>query len=303
MTQILAEIILDSITTGGSRLTTWKLTYPRFIHSELLTHRVFSKNSASSRAIPMPKFRQRIELLPAIPVHWGANEKGMQAFNEIADSQKAVDWWIAARDSALQFHLQGEALGLHKQIVNRIIEPWMMIVVILSGTNFANFFSLRNHDDAEPNIRLLASGMKDAYLSSLPRMLAVGDWHLPMIQDSDWPIIMSMTNDEEEQMIIAKKVSAGRCARVSYLTHDGRRDLGEDIKLHDRLVASVPLHASPTEHQAMAMGDRKWYANFEGWRQYRSFLPFEKGPDTENRCDRCGIWDGNHVRSCPNILG
>jgi hypothetical protein len=299
MTQILAEIVLDSITDGGSRLTTWKLTYPRFIHSELLTHRVFSKNSASSRAIPMKKFRDRVELMPAIPIHWGANEKGMQAFNEIVDSQRAVDWWIACRDAALKFHIQGEEIGLHKQIVNRVLEPWMMIVVILTGTDFANFFHLRDHKDAEPNIHMLANEMWNEYRRSLPNIVPVGGWHLPMIQEIDWGKIEELAKDENEKMEIAKKVSTGRCARVSYLTFDGQRDLQEDIRLHDKLLSSAPLHASPSEHQALAVGGRERWANFEGWRQYRSFLPFEKGPVTEDRCSRCGLWGGEHVLMCP----
>ncbi len=321
--EITARILQDSITEGGSRLTTWELTYPRFVHAEFMTHRALSRNSASSRAIPAAKLRQRVLDLTATPVHWGANQKGMQAHGEIEDTATAENWWLRGRDLMVQHHEEGERLGLHKQIVNRVIEPWMMITVICSFTDGANFFSLRDHGAAEHNIARLALLMRDLYFDTLPAELPLGAWHMPLLREDDHVEARKLApndyatfldgneddifqkHDEATTLEVLKKVSTGRCARVSYLTHDGRRDLLEDIKLHDQLAATAtlgadPMHASPFEHVAVAVGNRERHGNFEGWKQYRKFFPKENGPDTSVRCTRCGRWGGLHVRGCPN---
>lgn len=298
-----AEIIADSITEGACRLVTWELTYPRMVHAELMTHRVFSRNSASSRAIPAKKLRERVLSAPVIPVHWGKNQAGMQADHEVADREKAEKWWRDGLEQMAQHHKLGEELGLHKQIVNRVIEPWMPITVIVSSTDHANWFHLRNHIDAEPNIRKLAELMWNVFHSHMPTRIPVGGWHLPYIDSTD---IEGASSTEE-----LLKISVGRCARVSYLTHNGVRDKAEDIALHDKLARTAsegvdPMHASPFEHQAMAMGSGasvgviRRYGNFEGWRQYRKDFEREAGPSTIDRCLNCGCWGGNHVKTCPN---
>lgn len=303
MSNILAKILLDSITDGGSRLTTWELTYPRFIHAEIMTHRAFSRNAASSRAIPTAKLRQRVLENPAVPLHWGANQKGMQADIEILDLPAAMAWWFRGRDMMLKHHEEGEKLGLHKQVVNRTIEPWMMITIICSFTDGANFFFLRNHKDAEPNFRKLTSIMFDEYMSRPPKYLAPGEWHLPMVDADDRDLAAVQPVDDPNDIL--KKISTGRCARVSYLTHDGRREHEEDIRLHDQLAATAslgadPMHASPFEHVAMAVGNRERIGNFEGWKQYRKFFPKENGPYVDTRCAGCGFWEsGRHVFGCP----
>lgn len=314
---IVAEINTDSITTGGCRLVTWELTYPRMVHAELMTHRAFSRNSASSRAIPAKKLRERIESAPVIPAHWGQNQKGMQADAEIADIKTAEHWWRAGLGMMAAHHQIGESLGLHKQIVNRIIEPWMPITVIVSATDHANWFHLRNHKDAEPNIQKLAALMWELFHEHLPTFIKPGGWHLPYIDSTDLQYAAST-----EELL---KISVGRCARVSYLTHDGVRDKAEDIALHDKLARTAsdgidPMHASPFEHQAQARGlepagsfglptgtrvdytATKRYGNFEGWRQYRKQFEHEAGPlaIAIHRCSSCGCWDGNHVTTCPN---
>ena len=323
MSNITAKILCDSITEGGSRLTTWELTYPRFIHAEIMTHRAFSRNAASSRAIPTAKLRQRVTDNPAVPLHWGANQKGMQADIEILDLPGALAWWFRGRDMMLKHHEEGEKLGLHKQVVNRVIEPWMMITIICSMTDHANFYHLRNHKDAEPNFRKLAQLMYDMFMGTPPTFVKPGDWHLPLIDESDHVAAAKLapneygtfldgnedeifqTSDWDKKMEILKKVSTGRCARVSYLTHDGRRDLLEDVRLHDQLAATAslgedPMHASPLEHPAMAVGGRERHGNFEGWKQYRKFFPKENGPSTATRCVGCGHWErGKHVLGCP----
>lgn len=302
-TNIRAKIVLDSITEGGSRLVTWEMTYPRMIHAEIMTHRAFSRNAASSRAIPTAKLRERVFLDSAVPVHWGANQKGMQANSEVADAAAAHEWWMRGRDLMLTHHEEGERLGLHKQIVNRVIEPWMMITIICSMTDHANFFHLRKHKDAEPNFQRLASIMWEQFTTHMPKFLDLGEWHLPMIDPEDRD--RAAVQEVDDPVSVLKKISTGRCARVSYLTHDGRRDFVEDVGLHDQLAATAtlgadPMHASPFEHPAQATGGRQRHGNFEGWKQYRKFFPKENGPFTAVRCAGCGFWErGQHVRGCP----
>lgn len=262
-----AKVICDSVNLQRSRLTTMELTYPRCIHSEFMTHRVFSRNSASSRAIPMEKMIERIAGTPFIPLHWGKNQKGMQAHEELTDDQRLVAFndWMFARDQCLNQARHLNDLGIHKQIGNRILEPWMWITVIASATNWENFFALRCHPDAEPHIQKLAYLVRNAYDLSTPRTLNWGDWHLPLVTNEE------LTSEDRDPIYWAQ-VSVGRCARVSYLTHAGIRDPEADIELYHRLMGQAPLHASPAEHQARAVSNisPRDISNFHPtWRQFR----------------------------------
>jgi thymidylate synthase ThyX len=258
------EIRADSQNLRWRRLTTMTLTYPRFVHCELLTHRVFSRNSASSRAIPIATMLQRVELNPVMPVWWGRNQAGMQADEELNDNEKqaAIAGWLAARDSALQHARYISSLGVHKQIVNRLLEPWMWITVVLSSTDWSNWFALRCHPKAQPELRRIADMMFEAYHSGPPpRRLDDGEWHLPFLEDRD------QVPEDKWQAI-----ATGRCARVSYLTHEGKRDFNKDIELHDKLKAEDPGHWSPFEHVAMADSKTTRSRNFRGFIQYRATL-------------------------------
>lgn len=260
--KISAKVIRDSIYIEGSRLTTFQLCYPRFIHSEVMTHRVFSRNASSSRAIPVAKMIEQARATPAMPVHWGKNMPGMQAREELFGSERdhAIELWLEAAQRAADVAEAMNNSGLHKQVVNRLLEPFQWIHVILTATEFDNFFELRAHEDAQPEIRVLAEEMLKAMDSSIPKVLQHGEWHLPYILQDDYMDIET-----------AKKCSAARCARVSYLTHDGKTPSKEkDIELFERLVGSRPIHASPTEHQATPlMSANQWSGNFRGWRQFR----------------------------------
>ena len=266
------KILKDSLAPCGKRLTTWQLTYPRFIHSELMTHRVFSRNSASSRAIPVNKLVEMIETDPVVPLHWGKNIPGMKANEEldIPLRLEAQRIWLEGRDNALATAKKLHAIGLHKQIANRVLEPWMFITVIVSATEFDNWFHLRNHRDAQPEIAWLARSMWAHYNNKPPTKLDEGQWHLPLV-----------TEEEEASIDIdtLKKVSTGRCARVSYLTHDGVRDIAKDVELHDKLIAGSrtgnPLHMSPFEHVAQALALPAPSGNFIGFGQYRKQIPGE----------------------------
>lgn len=267
------KIILDSVCNEtGKRITTFELTYPRFIHSELMTHRLFSRNSASSRAIPVKKMLDQIVNDPAIPKFWGKNQAGMQAAEELTGSalDAAKSAWLAARDEAVSFaeYLNGDGIGLHKQIANRITEPWMFITVLVTSTEWDNWYRLRDSEFAQPEIAWVARDMRRIHMESNPQVLRTHNWHLPFIDDKDrWDTIEY--GCEDLQLEALKKISAGRCARVSYLTHDGKRDVNEDIILAERLMKSG--HWSPFEHCAQALDrDETRVGNFLGWRQYRA---------------------------------
>lgn len=278
-------MICDSINPAGSRLTTMELSYPRCVHAEFMTHRMFSRNSASSRAIPVEKMLQRIKDDPFVPIHWGVNQKGMQA-NEEIDSYsqyEATAKWLLARDNAVKIAEELNALGLHKQIVNRIVEPWMWITVIVTGVDHAweNFFALRCHPAAEPHIQKLAYQAREVYDSSKPMSLQWGVKHLPFVYGNDMVELLGWCRWEkdiphDECAAALAKISVGRCARVSYLTHDGKRDPQADIDLHDRLVTAKPPHASPFEHVATAYEGSDVGGNFgQGWFQYRKQIEGE----------------------------
>lgn len=255
------RVELDSINTSGDRLTTFVISYPRFVHSEFLTHRTMSRNSSSSRAIPTEKLIEQVMTDPAMPVWWGKNQSGMQAREELdAKAQESTkkQWLIARNQAVSAAEYLREDLGLHKQITNRILEPWMWITVIISATTYENFFKLRCHPDAQPELRHIAEMMRRAYSESRPKKLPDGAWHTPFYrpeEDGDLSI---------QDMI---RVCVARCARVSYLTHDGKRDVAKDLELHDRLAESG--HWSPFEHVAQAMGTSIPSGNFQGWFQHR----------------------------------
>ena len=282
-----AKIVADSVSEVGDRLTTMEVTFPRMVLAEFNTHRVFSRNSASSRAIPVEKQLQRIMDDPFIPVWWGRNQSGMQANHELVghDLEQAKFQWLAARDSAVGHVQRLLELGLHKQITNRLLEPFMWHTVIVTATEWSNFFALRANPMAQPEIRVIAEMMRDVYGESEPVLVRDGEWHLPLIQPEERDGKFEFSEE-------ARKISAARCARVSYLTHDGKRDLEADLKLFDRLAGAG--HMSPFEHVAtpawhIEYGPEgfsgfvprskynisEWHGNFRGWKQLRKFLPNE----------------------------
>ena len=248
------KILADSINIAGNRLTTFELTYPRFIHSELLTHRVFSRNSASSRAIPVEKLIQRVIDDPVMPLRWGAARKGMVSGGDLRPEEFNARW-LQARNEMVIHARALAADGAHKTLPNRLLEPWMWITVLVTATEWDNFFTLRTAPDAEDHFRHLAVMMKNAYDASAPTLTTPGGWHLPLV------------NDDERMLSDSPRISAGRCARVSYLTHDGKRDPSADRNLCDQLIAN--RHMSPLEHPAMALGTSERVANFYGWKQLR----------------------------------
>lgn len=267
-----------------------------------MTHRVISRNASSSRAIPTAKLLEEVrsDALRAAPVFWGKNQPGMQAAEELSDTpykfhgdnideklsslQCAKDSW---RNAALDAAVHAETLlshGAHKQIVNRLLEPFSHINVIATATEWDNFFGLRLHKDAQPEMRVLALAMWEARKASTPKLLQPGEWHTPFVEHWDYnDCLHHDTRDEAEHtpMSLAIKVSVARCARVSYESFEtGKRStIEEDLALFERLKASG--HWSPFEHQATPIGpgagsNESWQCgNFRGWRQYRKMVPGE----------------------------
>lgn len=261
-----AKVILDSVAENGSRLTTMELEYPRFIHAEFMTHRAFSRNSASSRAIPVERFLNRVTTDPAMPIHYGANQKGMSADEELSyeDKLKCIYKIKGLMGEAVWVVKQLSNLGLHKQVANRYLEPWFHIKVICSATEWTNFFLLRCYKAAMPEMQALADAMLKAYVTSFPVKRTL---HCPYAPEA-WPT-------EEERI----KISVARCARVSYLTHDGNKPTVEsDMLLYDRLLEQQ--HLSPFEHVAFA-AENKYDSsgNFYGWRQYRENVIIRQAVD------------------------
>ena len=298
-----AKILLDSINPVGNRITSWILTYPRFFHSEIMTHRVFSRNAASSRAIPVKRMIDDIRQNCAMPIFWGKNQAGMQAKEElddiikrreivvspvgngldpykitVTDKHAAKHEWLAARDSAITHAEKMLELGVHKQIANRILEPFMHMTVIITGTEFENFFALRAHPDAQPEFQDLAYKMLDIYQLSEPNKLKAGEWHIPFgdkLDETRLTELYYQTAIPHEELKL--RISVARCARVSYLNFEGKDDYNKDIELSETLSSSG--HWSPFEHSAMALSTSEYSGNFKGWKQYRKTF------NEENRGD------------------
>lgn len=337
-----ASILADSISPQGHRITTALARYPRFVHAEHTRHRGFAFSVASSRALPPKALIEQVMTDPVLPVYWGKLAKGMGAKEELTGRQrdKAETRWLRARDAAVDsvqmlldlgrhhdddlWDDEDMGVGLSKELANRILEPWMWVTVVVTGTEAAweNFFWLRCHPDAQPEIRRAAELLEALYITSTPRTLRNGSWHMPFVREEDWTDADLLLHGEDPRspakrfeelngiQELLKKVSAARCARTSYLTHDGRRALTEDVGLYGRLLEGAdaepeqPMHLSPLEHVATPVPESAYidaekaqriasfagmhhlvdlphhmnkYGNLEGWLSLRHGIPGESG--------------------------
>lgn len=334
---ISAKIIADSKNEYGNRLTTFLLVMPRIVLAEFNTHRMISRNSASSRAIPFDRMIETIRKTPFIPIKWMKEHKGMQGTEFFTDAdlcninnevvqlhrtselstipQLLEEQWLAARDLAIVKAKTLSEIGLTKQIVNRLLEPWMYHTVIATASDWENFFALRAHEAAEIHMQDLAYKMLKEYNESEPKLLQVGEWHIPFGDkidntqlckaiDNVYPEI-SQGDDkskERDETINKIKIATARCARVSYtiVGEEGKSDNYEnDIKLHDRLAGMG--HWSPFEHCAQTMNDedhynltraanregftKGWLGNFQGFIQYRKTFKDENKSDSRVKND------------------
>ena len=286
------KVIEDSVSKHGDRLTTLQVEYPRFILPEMNTHRVFSRSYSSSRAIPVQKLIDEVRASPVMPVYWGKNKPGMQASEELTEEmieackQEWLEAAINAADSA-EYMLNW---GLHKQITNRILESFLNVRGVITATEWDNFFKLRIHPTAQPEICKLATLMKEAMNASTPKYLGDYEMHLPYVSDKERSTLLAVD---------LPKISAARCARASYNKHDGTNpSVEEDLELFNQLAKRPytdkrgqaytkedPVHLSPLEHQAepalynsfvwnpgqthIDVKGKPWSGNFKGWIQYR----------------------------------
>lgn len=282
---ISAKIVADSINESGNRITSLVIVIPRIVLAELNTHRALSKNSASSRAIPFKKMLNLVQEEPFIPLAFQKDHKGMQGteyFTEIADKNNCINMWLDARDKAVASAKELSEFGVTKQLCNRILEPFMMHTVLITGTEWENFMALRNHQDAEIHIQAAAVKILEAMNASNPKLLKEGEWHIPFGENLDYERISKM---HSENSIIPEKliyetmveIATARCARVSYLNFEGKDDYEADVKLHDQLLQSG--HMSPFEHCAQATSGDIISGNFVGWKQYRKVYAEENRKD------------------------
>ena len=292
---ISAKIVADSINSNGNRITTYELEYHRYIHGEVMTHRLFSRNAMSSRAVPVAKM---IEQSNTVPIHFGKNQAGMQADFEHEDIEAGKEFWEEAKHNAIETAANLTALGFHKQVVNRLLEPFQMMKIVLTATEFENFFWLRCDKDAQPEIQELAHLMFECREESEPELLKAGEWHTPYVEhfrasDGDALLEYHVANvavTAEEAIAI----SSSCCAQVSYRNIDNSFE--KAMKVYERLgVGSNKIHASPFEHVAKPVEffeephpadeyfmqdgvthvDRysnPWSGNFKGWVQHRQLL-------------------------------
>lgn len=293
-----ATILAHSVAPGIKPLVTMELYYPRaFVHEEFLTHRDLSRNASSSRATPITAFIDQVKADPAMPARWGKNGKGMQDHGEMtpAEAKLAERIWLSARDEALL--KVGEMLKLeatpHKQTTNLLLRPWEHITVVVTATEWANFFALRRHPDARPEFKELADLMWATMKASTPKELKHGEWHLPYIAKHELDAL-SATRPEKRDVALGNliKVSAARCARTSYKNHRGKvATFAEDVALYEEVLVAKN-HPSPLEHQCtpdtskvsfdptrkklLRMWDNpELHGNLVGYIQHRKTLPGE----------------------------
>ncbi len=299
---ISAAVVCDSVNANGVRMTTLELEYPRFILAELNTHRMLSKNSASSRAIPAQRMREFIKQQPATPTSWGRNQSGMSASTEL-DSETAEicqRLWQTALHTQCAYHSQLEYHQLHKQVANRLLEPWQMVKSVVSGTEWANLLYLRDHADAQPEFAELAKCIRSCINTSSPQLLLPGEWHLPYVDvvPGDNIRLQYCSNGEVIPLETARMISASCCAQVSYRRTD--TSIAKAQQIFYKLIESDPPHCSPVEHQATPMQNphgrgsyatnnthwesgvthmdaqcQLWSGNLRGWVQFRKLLPRE----------------------------
>lgn len=289
---ISVEIIKDSYNPEfSSRITTMILEYPRIIHSELMTHRLFSRNASSSRAIPVSKVIEQVRDNPAMPVRFGKNQAGMQDAGEhMPNLGKEI--WNDAMESAVQYALAFSENNFHKQVANRILEPYQFIRVCVTSTNWNNWFNLRNHPDADPTIHALAETMEKAMSESEPYRLMPGQWHLPFVKEQVNMHEQQFFDESDNEITLeqALMISASCAAQTSYRKLDNSLEKAEDI--YKKLIESKPCHASPVEHSCMAIAKQEnpmdyfkikgvthidrngipWSGNLHGVIQYRQLI-------------------------------
>ena len=320
--QMQVEVILASASnTGSPPIYTIRMRYPRPIHGEIMTHRVFGRNARSSRAVPVRTMLDEVRKIPYVPWHWGKNQKGMQASEECNEMLIFKDFenqdlpmtreeaWLAARTTAANIAEMYMNAGYHKQNPNRLLEPFSWIDTLITATQWQNFLWLRQHHAAEPHLQDLANLVKKAIEEAKVQVLQSGKWHLPYITYTDQAKLRDLVQESSIKPLTPKevydsmvdlscKVSAARCARISYKPFNGESSIEAELDRYNLLVTDERVHASPLEHQAtpdqttalststlqngQVVGgfETRWknphlHGNLTGWCQYRKMIPNE----------------------------
>ena len=270
--KILADTVATNATGEDVRLTSMEIVFPRFLLAEFNTHRVFSRNSASSRAIPVERRIAQVKETPFVPEAFTRNKRGMQADENVNEyvNAAAVKAWLRARDAAIAEAERLVELGVHKQHANRVLEPWCWHTVVVTATDWANFFALRCDIAPQPEMQIIAKLMRDGYLNSEPRRKPEGTWHLPYLTDDEL-----YRPADGFDYVEAVKVSVVRCAAVSYERQHIERSFEDCVKRHDELAKMG--HWSPFEHQARIDARHYVRSNFRPpFLQYRKFFGGEE---------------------------
>jgi hypothetical protein len=295
---VTAKVICDSVSPEGVRLTTLHCRYPRMVHGEVMTHRAFSRNGRSSRAVPVLTLLQEEPYLPEFLTNKSGMVGGEPLTGEALEEANALWLGLAAETKRVVGRLN--ELKVHKQHANRPLEWFGYIDVLITSTDWSNWNALRDEDGAQPEIIQLAKRIKSAMRRSKPDRLMPGDWHLPYIEDKDYNAVDEMFGDacmgcifnsdyctcKEETakaFEVLKKISVARCARLTIKPFDGDGSIEKELKRYNLLMVSKPVHASPAEHIATpdelvnpAVEEWKFgheHGNFYGWRQFRKMIP------------------------------
>lgn len=301
VTETYAKVIADSVNDMSDRVTTFQVCFHRFVLAEMNTHRLFSRNSASSRAIPVTKQISKVDKNPALPVVWPAEQKGMQGGADLGpeDAMDAKFAWLDAADDMVIRARRLAAIGVHKSVTNRLLEPFQMHTAVITATDWRGFWDQRCSPLAQPEIRVVAEAMQVAMAASRPTLLHEGQWHLPYIDQEtismaqDWVLHTEGKHAAHDNVVTRTlvQVSTARCARASYETQEGTRNIQADLDLYNRLVTASPWHGSPLEHPCTPWFQNRMTAdmpftslegreehpslvrpvvgNFLGWRQHR----------------------------------
>lgn len=270
---IAAKIVADSINQHGDRLTTFELTLPKSLVAQFNTHRMIARNSASSRAIPTAKVIEQVLDDPYLPT-WHRNKKGMQPGEKVDDEHAGLldALNLNLRLTVIDYVKRMAALGAAKEDINRYLEPWMWTTIVATATEWENYFKQRDHEDTQSAHALLARKMREAMDGSnaverfSPGVAEHDLWHLPYVTDIERATL---------RVEILPRISAVRCARVSY----GRQGVATDVMDELRRYDDFPRlgHWSPLEMPCRS--DWGWHGPFRGWRSLRKFYGGESGTD------------------------
>jgi len=279
---IKAKIVQDSSLPTGERLLTFSVMYGRLIHSELLRHRAASHSVKSSRAIPTHKYRAEVMENIYVPVKFGTKKKGMQAGEPTFLTKfYGEKIWKLSSKFACFFHWMMEKFGIHKEVANRVLEPyvWVEETITVEADALKEIANLRVHDDAQEDVRRIVEEMVYEMDKSTPVELNQGQWHVPYVVRRQVENEMIYTDNTGNKLTLDQAIvcAAARCARSSYANHDNSMSsYDKDIGLAKQLVGSEPMHLSPFEHQARPFTDdtekSQYSSNFRNFFQQRKAI-------------------------------